>query len=405
MDRIEGNMAMALNGAALREAAARRRAIIREPRGPASGPRRAPSPPDQRLLAYLEDPFLHRLWEDIRQVGHIRSISLDLTHLCQLRCQGCYFFLENMDRAASPNEEAFDRFLEAEVARGTNMVTVIGGEPSLALGRLKKLHDRFVVAVATNGLRRIPFEGFETLPIGVSLWGDHETDRFLRGRNRTDVFTRALRNYRDDPRVMWYYTVAAGRANEVESVVTQCIENGNYVYFNYYEDNDGIGGDFDHRSGFEAVRRQVDRMIDRYPDRILTTSYLNRVITTNQLFDMTWGYDTCPVVSTNYPKNFARLANGVPFNPHYRAYNPDLTVRRCSAGEDRECNKCYNAYCRHTWVMLHRNRHYASLQDFTHWITSTYCWHLVIRAVDFDEGVKLLPEIHARGRAARLDRA
>lgn len=353
---------------------------------------------DPRMSEYLADPFLAGMYDMIMRAGALKAITVDVTEVCNLRCQGCYFFVENMDDSKSPkDEEIFEAFIREEKQRGTNYITVLGGEPALVLPRVKKLHDNFRVISVTNGTRRIPMEGFETMPIAVSVWGDHATDKELRGRGKIPVFARALRNYKDDPRVTWYFTISAGNAHEVESVVEQCIANNNYIYFNYYEDNDDVGGTYSHSLGFSTVRRQVDRMIDAYPERIISTSYLNKVATTNRLFEQQWGYSVCPTVSANNPKNADRLANGIPFNPHFRAYNPDLqTVRRCCVGEARDCDKCYNAYARHTWIMINKKKHLESKSDFTNWLSSVFTFYLLIRAIDFDTGAAMLPEIHRR---------
>lgn len=358
---------------------------------------------NQRLAEYLEDPFLARLHAMVAEAGHLKAITIDITEVCNLRCNGCYFFVENMDDSKSPKEETeFDHFIAHEKARGTNYATVLGGEPSLQLERLKKLHDSFRIVAVTNGIRKIPYEGFENMPIAVSVWGDHETDTKLRGRGKIPVFRKALKNYRDDPRALWYFATSTGNAHEIASVARQCMENGNYLYFNYYEDNEDIGGRFDHNSGFARVREEIDRVIDQYPDRVLTTSYLNKVATTNTLFEDRWGYDVCPTVSANHPKNADRIANGHPYNPHFRAYNPDLTtVRRCCVGEARECSKCYNAYARHTWIMVNKHRHLESKESFTNWLTSIATFYMAIRAISFEEGSKLLPEIHRRTRSSR----
>ncbi|MDZ7267480.1 MAG: hypothetical protein ONB54_09175, partial [candidate division KSB1 bacterium] len=75
------------------------------------------------LKEYLRDPFLNRLYTEIRNAGPIKSIAVDLTHVCNIRCLGCYFFAEGMDRHHSPADEAvFDAFLAREKARGTNFV-------------------------------------------------------------------------------------------------------------------------------------------------------------------------------------------------------------------------------------------------------------------------------------------
>ncbi|MBK8920938.1 MAG: radical SAM protein [Saprospirales bacterium] len=253
------------------------------------------------LSAYLKDPLLRRMWNDIREAGPLRSISVDLTHLCNLRCAGCYYFEEGMDAYKSPaGEMVFDGFIEREKARGTNFVTIVGGEPSLEIPRIKKIYDHFRASVATNGIRKIPYEGLENLPIGISVWGDCDTDQALRGGK--DIFEKGLNNYRDDPRAFWYYTVAPGHAHEVERVVARCLENGNPVLFNYYSDLAHLGGALDYRNGFGPVRQAIDRMIERYPGRIFMTPYFNRVISTGQLFDERWGYDVCTNLSTDCPK-------------------------------------------------------------------------------------------------------
>ena len=94
------------------------------------------------LKEYLQDPFLKKLWDAVRRAGPVRSVSLDLTHVCNLRCKGCYYFEEGMDAFYTEEaEKALDEWIGNEKARGTNFVTIVGGEPSLALKRLKKSVD------------------------------------------------------------------------------------------------------------------------------------------------------------------------------------------------------------------------------------------------------------------------
>ena len=117
------------------------------------------------LRQYLQDAFLKSLYEEIRDAGPIRSISVDLTSKCNLRCKGCYYFAEGMDKnSAYRDEDAFDRFVQTERERGTNFVTVVGGEPALEPGRLRKLYANFKMSVASNGLLPIPREGWMNCP-------------------------------------------------------------------------------------------------------------------------------------------------------------------------------------------------------------------------------------------------
>ncbi|MBI2822560.1 MAG: hypothetical protein HYX74_10075 [Acidobacteria bacterium] len=267
----------------------------------------------------------------------------------------------------------------------------------MVLHRIRKVYENFRTSVATNGIRRIPYAGFENLPIGISVWGDHATDRRLRGGGRTAVFSQALSNYKGDPRAFWYYTVAPGLAGEIESVVEQCVANGNYVLFNFYGDLSGLGGDLDPRRGFAAVRREIGRMIARYPERILITSYFTRVVSTGRLYGERWGYDVCTSISADNAVNRERLGNGNPYNAHFRAYNADFaSTRRCCTGNHRDCATCFDVWEHFSWVMLNMKRHLGSRREFTNWLTTMYLFYLINRIVDFDEGIRLLPEIHRR---------
>lgn len=348
-----------------------------------------------RLSEYLLDPFLRRLWREVRQAGPLRSISVDLTHACNIRCDGCYFFEEGMDAFRAPTDEGvFDAFLEREKARGTNFVTVVGGEPSLMLDRLRKIYDNFWISVATNGLRRIPVEGFENMPIGVSVWGNTQTDRRLRGGGELDVFRAALDNYRDDPRAFFYYTVTPVGAREIPEVVARCVENGNRVLFNFYGDvRAGHLADTD----FGNTQREIENAITRYPDQILITSYLSSVVATGTLYGQQWGWDVCTSITTDNEVNRWRIANGSPYNSHFRAYNADLeSTRRCCTGLSRDCSSCFDVWERFSWVMINLRKHLGSEREFTCWLTVMYMFYWINRIVDYEGGIELLPEIHRR---------
>jgi len=347
------------------------------------------------LREYLEDPFLANLYSQIRDAGPIRSISLDITNECNLRCKGCYYFAEGMDKFGINEEKYFDDFIVAEKKRKTNFVTVVGGEPSMVLGRLKKIYDNFKVNVATNGLIKIPVDGFENMPLGIAVWGDHGTDAKLRGTGKQDYFKKALTNYRNDPRAFWYYTVAPGYSHQIEPVVEECIQNGNKVLFNYYSDVSNLGGPLDYRLGFNKVRDAIDKMIDRYPEHILINSYFNKVITSGNLFDQKWGYNVCTNLSTNNRVNEVRFKNGNLFNQHFRAYNADFsTTRRCCTGIDRDCSSCFDTWEHYSWIMINMRKHLDSRIDFTNWLTTMYLFYYINRLIDYEKGTLLLPEIH-----------
>lgn len=351
-----------------------------------------------RIEHYLKDPLLRYMYDEIRAVGPLRSIQVDITHKCNIRCKGCYFFAEKLDQYKAPEDEAdFDAFIEREKARGTNYMTVVGGEPSLMLDRLKKIYDNFWMVVVTNGIRKIPYEGFENLAIAISVWGDHQTDTELRGNGKIDVFARGLKNYKDDSRAGWYYTTTPGNAHEIESVVEQIVANGNNVNFNFYSDLAHLGGDVDHHQGFGAVVEEIERMTERYPERIFMPIYVARTVASGELFGDKWGFDVCCTLSGDKAKNQRRFENGKATNTHFRAYSPDLkTTRSCCRSDKYDCENCFETWAHIAWIMANLEKHLGSEADFTNWLSTMFTFYMTNRVGDFEGSLKRLPEVHQR---------
>jgi MoaA/NifB/PqqE/SkfB family radical SAM enzyme len=351
-----------------------------------------------KLRDYLADPLLDEIYGVVKVADPVRLTQVDLTHRCNLRCQGCYFFAEGMDRYRSPEDEAvFDAFIEREAARGTNAMLITGGEPTLEMERLAKLYRRFRLTAVTNGLIKIPYEGFESMMFYVSVWGNHATDKRLRGLGKVDTFQKGLDNYRDDPRAVWYYTVSAGNAHEIPSVIQRIVENGNSVGFNFYGDISGRGGDLDHRGGFSACREHILDAIARWPERIWTTEYIMDVVFTRTMQGQRWGYENCCSLSVDHPENAERLRNGKPYVRHLNVYLPDLqTTRRCCTGDARDCDNCYETYTHMTWIINNMRAHLGSKEDFTRWLTTMYVYMLTGHVADPIAAARRLPAIHQR---------
>lgn len=351
----------------------------------------------ERISAYTYDPLVNDLWTTLRRSGPLRSISVDITRRCNLRCKGCYFFTEGMDRAGESGNAGLDDLIRKETARGTNFVTVLGGEPSLAQDRVRKLAAHFQLVVVTNGLKPIDRKGLENATIAVSIWGDRELDMRLRGYERVDVVDRALGHYRDDPRVIWYMTLPPSPSNRTEDDIAACIENGNLVGFNYYSDLEGIGGALSHDSGFSDARRFIDRMLIKYPGHIVFGSYLNKVVATGEMKGSRWGYDVCGSISVDNPRNKQRLVNGNSFNPHFNAFGPDLvTPRRCCVGNDRDCANCRDVWAHMSWITLALEQHLDSAEDFFSWVSTVYIFYGVCGFIDRTDFRKNLAEINLR---------
>ena len=350
----------------------------------------------QRVLEYASDPLIGEMWAALRKAPPMRSISVDVTHRCNLRCTGCYFFAEKMDRFREADGDRLQTFIEEQKRRGITFATVIGGEPALVPDRLRALAEHFNLMIVTNGLRAIPREGLENVAIAVSVWGDKENDRELRGYGRIDIFQRALRNFENDPRVIWYITLPSEPRPETEEVVDECVRNGNLVGFNFYGDLTSLGGIHDHGHGFAGAREFVLRMIERHPGHVAFNRYLNTVISKGELKGERWGYEVCGSISVDDPVNAERLRNGNSYNPHFNAYMPDLaSTRRCCVGEDRDCSTCYDVWSHVSWVAMNMERHLDTREDFFHWLSTMYIFYAACRLVDAARFRELLPRIHA----------
>lgn len=355
----------------------------------------------RQIAIYVEDQTLAEMWAAVRGIGALRSISVDITRHCNLRCVGCYFFAEDMDLVGEASDAEFEKFIHGELQRGTNFVTVIGGEPSLAIERVRALARAFRVTVVTNGLRPLPVEGLESISIGISVWGDRATDRNLRGAGKLNIFDRALAAYRGDARVVWYLTLPPNPSEDTADIVDACVDAGHLVGFNYYGDLSKLGGKFDHLHGFAGAGRFVEAMIDRHPAHVIFTSYVNQVITTGTMHGLKWGYDVCASVSADNDKNAARLANGQPYSPHFRAYNPDLqTTRRCCVGENRDCATCFDVWAHLSWIALNFERHLGSAEEFENWLTTVYLFYGAAGLFESSRFRAMVPRLHDRRRRA-----
>jgi hypothetical protein len=65
-------------------------------------------------------------------------------------------------------------------------------------------------------------------------------------------------------------------------------------------------------------------------------------------------------------------------------------------GETLDCSTCFNVWTHFGWIMLNMKRHLHSKQEFTNWLTTMYLFYLITRIINFEEGVKLLPEMQQR---------
>lgn len=330
-----------------------------------------------RLKDLLEgDPDLTRRLLALRAFARrIRTREYHLTNACNLRCQGCWFFAYDFDDATreARSPESWRLFAKDQAAQGTTAALLIGGEPALYPERVAAfVASMEFVTISSNGLRRLPREGFENVAVALSLFGGGAHDDELRairpsGRRFTGLFDTVLDNYRDDPRAHFIYAITPMAQGALEPTVRRIRDNGNRVTFNYYSPygagpRDPVAADAEARLLDEALRVR-----EAYPDAVGVTPLYLRTIVTGRTHWAEWAYEVCPSVSRSNPVHAERLANGHPVLPHFEAYAADQeTLNFCCASG--QCGECRDSQAMFSWLLVSLPHFLASKQQLADWV-------------------------------------
>jgi len=151
------------------------------------------------------------------------SAEIDVTDNCNLRCKHCYHFhgkdcFETQKLSIHVWEKRFNELYKS----GIRHILLVGGEPALRNDVLM-LADRVFpfVHVITNGTIKIPEEFNHTL--FVSIDGSQKTNDSIRGNG---VFSRVMKNYSGDKRVVINMTITKDNCKELEDVIKIAKESG-----------------------------------------------------------------------------------------------------------------------------------------------------------------------------------
>ena len=336
----------------------------------------------ERMAALLAaDPVLAaRLQRVAAYQRSLRVSEYHLTNACNIRCKGCWFFEGDFDKSTREEKDlgAIEAFVAREVnERKINMALVIGGEPTMFPKRLAVFakHMRHM-SISTNGLEKLPVEGFEDVAIGVTLFGGGPLDDELRaikpgGRRFEGLFDKALDNYRDDRRVAFVFAVTEAGIGHIEPTVRRIRENGNAVIFNYYSDYsaaDPLG-----QSPREELLHELLRVHANHPGTVVTHPYAIRTMVTGRSHWDTFGYDTCASVSRDFPGHAARLANGNPTLPFFNTYAADMkTIASCCTSG--RCDSCRDGQAVNTWLLVNMDRFTGDLAQLRTWVEIAESW-------------------------------
>ncbi len=167
-------------------------------------------------------PYL--FWLELKRIifGVKYFAEVDVTDNCNLRCKHCYHFHGKDDfETHELSIHAWKKRFDALYKSGIRHVLLVGGEPALRTDVLM-LADRIFpfVYLITNGTIKIPEEFNHRL--FVSIDGSQKTNDSIRGEG---AFSRAMKNYSGDKRVVINMTLMKDNYKELENVVKIARDN------------------------------------------------------------------------------------------------------------------------------------------------------------------------------------
>jgi len=307
----------------------------------------------------LADPKIKERWEKVRKYFFLRESTYDMTHRCNVKCDGCYYF-EGDKQFARENTDvnAWRNLMKEEKARGITYVVLAGAEPSLVPELCEVCYKEMPLgAIASNGIKFIPESiGYK---IHISVWGNDESS--LKVRNAKNMLLRQIENYRNDPRAVFVYTFTKHNIDEVDEVTKILSECGSKITFNIFSAPVGYDGDLRHDE--ESLFRTRENMVNlllKYPDNVLFSHY-SAVAHTHK-------YGLHDLYSCSYPR--MNPSTDIGLGRSFRQYRTDLTWDRSAACcvPDTDCIDCRHYASGSAVVTARLFRHATNPESFKAWL-------------------------------------
>jgi hypothetical protein len=230
------------------------------------------------------------------------------------------------------------------------------------MDRVEAFYKRLPTYCATNGLIKVPRDQFPDMMVGISLWGGSADEEVLRGR---DTFAISSRNYAGDPYAYYLYTITPRQVGKIEPVIKQIADVGLRVHLQLLSNDEGVDG-FSWREGeLEDLRFEMDEMLDRYPQTVISSKYYHEVITTGKMMGRRFGWKECPSVTESLDNRKPQTRRLI----HFIRWASDLqTVHRCCTSATRDCSTCKDGAAHMSWIMVNKREHMNSTKDLQNWI-------------------------------------
>ncbi|PHV63606.1 radical SAM protein [Cyanobacterium aponinum] len=338
-----------------------------------------------KLQSYLDSrPDLKYKYTKIRdKASNIVISGYDITKRCNLRCEGCFFFEGELSTKYEEikNIEEYKLFFADEVKRGITYPHFAGAEPGLVQDRLlvaNQFWDRGLIY--TNGTFK--FDPAITFMKHISVWGNFETDEYLRG---APVFKKALQNAQGDNKSIFMYTINKKNIDNINEVVKICKDHGVKISFNHYspsrqyENKIELNEKTQEYSTFrlstkddnlmltqddlKKIRDILEERIDQDPETVIYSKHYNEYVNSGKTL---WNIDE----ATGIAKDCVILNK-----PYHRQHHTDFSYddsECCIANTD--CRECRHYVSVYTKLMDSIRPALKSLESFESWLDIYYTW-------------------------------
>jgi MoaA/NifB/PqqE/SkfB family radical SAM enzyme len=317
------------------------------------------------LSSLLAIPELEARYKKVKKYFYLREAAYDVTSVCQLRCDGCYYFEGDKYKVIDNRDPlAWRQLLQSERDRGITYVNLAGAEPSMMPEILRACYETIPLGtVFTNGLKRIEREiGYR---LHLSVWGDGSGDPIYRkqagGRDGPYCLPIQLKNYLDDDRVVFVYTFNSKNIDQADEVLRQVASYGHKITFNVFSAPEGNRSQLKLGDQLAQIRDKMMAAMDRYPETVIYSEYNAEVHTGAMGLRDRF---SCP-----YPRAARDSAKPFGIGKTFRNYRADLSYDASSCCvPDTDCADCRHYAAGSAIISSRLDLHIGSEQDFRRWL-------------------------------------
>ena len=328
----------------------------------------------------IASPQIKARWEKVRKFFFLRESTYDMTHRCNIHCNGCYYYKGEKQHTEENRDSAvWRKLMISEKKRGITYVVLAGAEPSLVPELCQVCYEEMPLGtIATNGLRRIPDN--INYKIHISVWGNDTTSFQI--RNAKNMLKRQIENYKGDPRAIWVYTFTCNNITEAPSVIRELAKNNCKATFNIFSAPVRYQGDLIHTNkSLQLTNKVMVELMAQYPKHVIYSFY-NIMAHTHPL-------GLHALYGCSYPRQ--NNSTDVGLGRTFRQYRTDLSWDRSASCcvPDTDCADCRHYAAGSAIVTARLFRHAVDPDTFNAWLdyVDTY---LAVWVMGYEKGSNLI---------------